>query len=153
MWPLNIKVPRLTGCVLELGECSLLDWFPRPDFWVLDSACVETVSGFLGPWSLWWSQKCPPKPHSPLWISKKKSMSYLISRTPFLTSNTQRGGGSWCPTRFMVGWDVLKVSSKRSVSVQWKGLNFVYFFSIYRYLGESGIFQCIKKQINRITCK
>ena len=32
----------------------------------------------LGPWSLWWSQKCPPKPPSPLWISKKKSMSYLI---------------------------------------------------------------------------
>ena len=32
-------------------------------------------------WSLCWSQKCPPKPHSPLWISKKKSMSYLITFT------------------------------------------------------------------------
>ena len=32
----------------------------------------------LGPWHLTWSQKCSPRPHSPLWISKKKSMYYLI---------------------------------------------------------------------------
>ncbi len=71
--------------------------FPRPGFWLLPDFClvsaclcrIKTLPNWLwmfrqviGPWSLWWSQKSPPKPHSPLWISKKKSMSYLI-HVPF----------------------------------------------------------------------
>ncbi len=46
----------------------------------------------VGSWHLTWSQKCSPKSHSPLWISKKKSMSYLIF-TLFSNSVSPRNSG------------------------------------------------------------
>ena len=78
-WSSNFKAETSWFLFLSLSK----RYYVAPN-WHLKTALRHS----LRPWHLTWSQKCLPRLHSLLWISKKKSMSYLITNcaTSHMTS-------------------------------------------------------------------